>query len=978
MKKDFDNFICDNVKIKSFKNCLNFSGNFDVFCKEVELNSKIGYACVAVNNKNIKFDGLTISSNSGFVCNNASCDIANLNANIFINFLNITNTNFIIKNSKIIYKIPKNFISSHGSSNLILTDSEIDFDNNMYLQYLKDCSLFALKQSSTLKINGLKVTIDKNNNCLFLQSEGNSNFSISKSSITNFYDFVKMNMSSSGIIDNSIIDVNCSIADINQYASLISLNTIFMNKFGYKFVLKDMGNFYLHNSKILKNQFLSMKMFSQTYMCKNELFLSGESCRLGGFSILEDSCSLFSIKDDLCKRYAFYLQNLSKANFNSTQIKTNKQLFSIMNEANLDMKDVDITADNKGILMFVRNKGSVNILNSEIDTFAFAKLKKYASMVIEKARIYTKGYGIKLLGNSKVSITFSKFINKNFLKKETAFEIVNNSLFKLTDSIVDNFKIGLKYDNNENVVVKNSKMDCEDDIAFTNDRRYLTVDNPSQRKILYKIQHFVLSTNRIFLLNKIYRLIYSISIYVYSFYIDKEKLASLYLRRGMLNNFIAGSSDIDYLTVLKNSDIDNEYKQILNIKRNYRKIKNIFPFYGENLIMNEKELNFYMKYGGMRKTNLKDSKCLYGNMNIISKEYKRDKKNIIDKINICSEILNSYILLSSNFFYNVDIVSDICFAKSAIDILKNIEYFYSGKEPLSRISFLQTKIKEGSTNIEVFEWLYATLKNIKRIKKQNRILIFDYVFKKLEELSVSFNREMISKKYVEKGKVCSENNISSYKEIKTLEKYIEMIILDSPGLCYLILKEVVDMNKILLMHGKIKEKHNVYNTPLLFFTKNMFQMLICSNFKNNPIDYYRICNMEGQYKNRKIYLNRDYECFYNKKEIMKQVILTSLSQTAIQINEIDIARDFKDIKYDLYMNLLRIIHFYLSLKNDKIQEDKSYSDVVEVHEKNSDIREFQDIMLLFENRNTLPDETKVKKIITFIKQTQRELMKDYE
>ena len=55
----------------------------------------------------------------------------------------------------------------------------------------------------------------------------------------------------------------------------------------------------------------------------------------------------------------------------------------------------------------------------------------------------------------------------------------------------------------------------------------------------------------------------------------------------MLNNWIAGSSDIDYLTILAKTDINAEYNNILDIKKRYKKLKKIFPFYGENLIFNE-------------------------------------------------------------------------------------------------------------------------------------------------------------------------------------------------------------------------------------------------------------------------------------------------------------------------------------------------------------------------------------------------------
>jgi hypothetical protein len=238
---------------------------------------------------------------------------------------------------------------------------------------------------------------------------------------------------------------------------------------------------------------------------------------------------------------------------------------------------------------------------------------------------------------------------------------------------------------------------------------------------------------------------------------------------------------------------------------------------------------------------------------------------------------------------------------------------------------------------------------------------------------------MILNKYVEEDKIIGDYKLSSYSEIKNLEKYIDMIILDSPGLCYLVLKEIVDINKIFSLYSKIKEKHSVYNTPILFFTRNIFQMLICSNFNNKPFEYYKISDIEEKYRNRKIYLNYEYECFYNNKEVMKQVVLTALSQVSIQINEIDITEDFQNIKSDLFTNLLQILQFYLCLKNSTILEENSCSNIIDTYKNYSNnANDLQNVLSVFENDNVLSSETKTKKIITFIKEIQRELIKDYE
>ena len=968
VKRGYDNLIIDNTKLESENCCLSLSGGFDVNCTGIILQSKKDFSVKATGNINITFEDIKIISKSGFLCSNVNCNIINIDASIFVKFLDINYSKFVINNSKIIYEIPKDFISLYNTSNLVLNNTDINFSNNtIFLQYLNS-SLINLKENSILKIYNLNSHIKYSNQLLFLKSDTNSYFDISNAYIKNYNNLIKMTMLSFGIIKDSVIDIKLLVANLFQNTGLISLNNTFTNLYGYKFDFKDMSRFYMYHSKVLKNNLLFMMAYSQAFLCENLFELSGKICEIKENSLFEDYKSEWIIDGDYNNKYAFYLRNISKFILNLSKIETKEQLFCALDNTKVNMKNTSINSYNKGLFALVKNKSCVTIENSNIYAFSFAKIKNYANLFINNSFIYAKSSILKLLGNSKVIINKSSFKNKDFRKRGIAFEKYNNSILKIKDSSIKHFNIGIKYDNTDNIHIDGLNIECSNKFYFTNDKRYISVKNPSKRKFLYKIQQFVLSTNNVFFINIIYKFIYLISIYIYASYMNKRNVTALFLRRGMLNNWIAGSSDIDYLTILKDSNIIYECHCIYDIKKNYKKIRKFFPFYGENLIINKKELNFYLKYGGMRSENLQNSKLLYGKQEITKVE--REVNNLLNKVHICSEILNSYILLSNNYFYNVDILSDLCFVKAATDILKNIEYFYTGEKPLSRINFL---LKKNCEN-EIFKILYYVLKNIKRINKEQRNLIFKYILESLNELSKKFNNYVVLNNQVEKCQICEYEKISTYKEIELLEEYIEMIILDSPGSCHLILNDVSDINKILLIYEKIKEKQEVYNTPIMFFTKEMFQMLILSNFKNSPLEYYKINNINELYKHRKVYLKEKYEYFFYKNDFVRNLVLTAISELSIHINDIDITDNFKNIKHNLFSLLLQVLQFYLYLENGITLN--SYSDIVKAYDNKEELKE---IISVFDKGGlNLSDDEKVFKVIVFIKKIQRELMKYYE
>ncbi len=366
---------------------------------------------------------------------------------------------------------------------------------------------------------------------------------------------------------------------------------------------------------------------------------------------------------------------------------------------------------------------------------------------------------------------------------------------------------------------------------------------------------------------------------------------------------------------------------------------------------------------------MQNSKLLNGKKNEIKRRVSKD--DLLNKIYICSEILNSYILLSNNYFYNVDIISDLCFAKAATDIIKNIEYFHTGNKPLSRIDFLSKQ--KNINNSEIFEILYYVLNDVNRIDKEKRNLIFRYVFESLNKLSKKLNYYMILNRVLQKNEIEEYENLSTYKELNLFKDDINMVVLDSPGLCHLVLNSSIDINKMLSIHEKAKEKYDVYSTPIMFFTKDMFQMLILSNFKNNPLDYYKFGNINEQYKSRKVYLNGKFEYFFYEDKIIKQLILTAVSELAVHINDIDITCDFECIKYDLFFALLQILQFSLYLKNGKIIY--RYSDIVKEYNNNE---YFKDIIYLFNNNLKLSSDEKIFKVITFIKKLKDEIINEYK
>ena len=902
-----------------------------------------------------------------------------MSADIFYNLINIQNTDFTINDLILHCKIPKSLFIIDTFSSITVNNANLYLCKGLiYKQYLNEEDfIIYLRGFSKLKFNQLSLKIYDINKMCFLMSDDETNYILQNVSVIGVYKFIYMGILACGVIYDSKIFSNIYDFCLYQSSILSIANTKLSNINGFKFLMEDTSIVMLDKVSVLFGQLLLMNKFSQFYSFFSTFDNVNNIGKIKGYSIIKDNNSKWNI-NNLTKQYAFYLQNNSKLFLNLSNISISGIFACCIEKSNINIENASIKSIGNDKFLSLKNRSKVTILNSNIHVYSLANLQNYAVVYIQKSLINVRGFIVSLIGNSKAVIKNTFFKQINNIDKNWAFSILHNSKINIIDSLISKFYIGIKYENRKNINIKKTKIDCKNKMIFTNEKRYLTIVSPIKRNLLYRCQLFVLSTNKFILLKEFYNIIYFASIWIYIiFCMCRKKIKSLYLRRGMLNKLIAGSSDIDYLTILDNSNFNIEFYDIYNIKKRYLKVKKIFPFYGENIILNQEELNFYLKYGGIRSKLLKKSKYLYGKkQNFITQE----SINLKHKIDVLKEILNSYILLSNNYFYNIDIVSDICFSKASADILKYIDYFYNLNDlELSRIDYLKNNL--NNLYDDVYKKLYIVLQESKRLTDMDRNNIFNYVFNKLNKISIDFNKEIMSSDKVKMLTIYKKDCIDLYTELIPFKENIKAIILDDPGLSYIVIdKKNTDYSNIMLsIYKKAKENYCFYNTPILFFTEGIFQTVLFSNFKNNPFECYSICNIEESNFTRKIYLSSNYNFYsYINNNIFKELVVSSLSEMTIYINETNILQSFDDIRQRLYYMFIQILQFYLFLKNDKITY-RSYSNVVKDFKNNNKnrIKDVEKILFCFEEDCKLEDIEKIAKIIIFVKNLKNELMNLY-
>ena len=984
-----ESLICGGISINSRGVCLDVSNSDMLVADGAALKSKTSYSVSVKKSKNVFLTGLEFSGNKGFCCSHTSnVRINKLNMRTISNLLKITDSDVLITDFDISSKIFQQSIFVEGKSKFSLSGGRLKLLDDF--KYASDYPAIALRNSSCVSFKNVYMEASPSCDIKLVLCKEEVNFTAKNVTVKAFNNFLDVSDDSFAVVSDSDIETKSESVSLHDNAKADVVNTAFINADSFKFFVHDFSLLKIENISVAGGLLASCDKYAQIYSSKSQYDLSGNAVRMTGASALYDFNSTWKASSAGQNKYLFSLIDSSKLNVNKSEISLGQQYVFAIGKTEINILNSKIAGSNKHFLLDCRFNSKLNIVNTDITALFLLQLQDNSKAYIDKSILNIKSIAAKLSDSSMISV--SNTMIKSTGRDAKGFISLNYSKINVINSAIDGFMDGIISGNSGNVNVDDTKINCKNSFL----RRYTeSVKNKAlYPAVIRSIRLFVLNTRKNSVLNFCYRLIYLSSLKVYSFLCaDNKYVQSVYLRRGMLNNdWIAGASDIDYLTVIKDGKLYAEIQHVSDIHRKYKKIKKIFPFYGENLIMNESELEFYVRYGGIRVNNLFDAKLLTGHAagSLKTNLYKRSEKKL--KTDIISEIMNSYILLSSNYFCDNDIVTDICFSKAAADILKYSEFFHKQKKPVnSRTDFLRSYLDgHESKENNVLSRLLDVLKNNAVLDKSDRNRIFDLLFKKLDFLCSEFNNFaglFMNLKEIKKDKQTETGNILFDEKIPFLQKEMPFssIIIDSPGICYVTIngsagdKNNVYSETFIKFASEVKKIKILYTTPVMFFTQNMFRALLLSVFKGTPLNYLKLTNINSRYLHRAFYLKENTSFYCHTGVVLKTLVLEAVSDMSFHINDIDASKSFSENKDKLFSLLILIFVFNLYVKNAKINESGFADDIIDVYKSyNRDKNTETDAVLsMFEDNCEFPDLERTMKVIAFIKKNKNEIIKDY-
>ncbi len=898
----------------------------------------------------------------------------------------MTISDFVLKT-----KIPQQLFFADRESEVVLSSGDIIVSDIFDFTRLGNNPIMILRDKTKIQIADLNIKFLKPNKLNFIQCDTQQQVLIQNLSLKGLDIFMNATKMSFVNIENSNISTN-GISVISDQSSCLDINNSIFDNDDFKFLIKDSALLSLRNSTVNNGSFLFAGKYSQTKVFKSNFKLKNNAVSMVECACVSDNLSKWDISSSKLKRYAFTLIDCAEIHTDKSKFVLDEQMFYSKGKTKINLSNSKIiNKNNNKPLINIKDNTLINICNTIIKTQFLLKLEDNTNMYIDKSYFYVKNTAAKLINNSKL------FIKNTLIKKDKnnsgvnlAFKIFHNSKLNLSKTAVEGFENGIMYDNNlKNIVISaDTEINCVNRFYRRNIDKYINIEESIvPLKTLYKFQIFVLETRSVFLIKHIYNIIYRIATKIFPGVVNKKYVKTVYLRRGMLNDWIAGSSDIDYLTVIKDCNPYAEMQAVSEINKHYKNLRKIFPFYGENLIMKNTDLDFYMKYGGIRTESLSKSRLLYGSQNrsIQNISSFEDKKH---KIDIVSEILNSYVLFSNNYFCDNDIVSDICFSKAAIDILKYNDYFDTNIKPVdSRTEFLKKYLKENGTHDKkiLINLLYV-LKNNAVLSNDMRSLVFDFVFLKLDQLSKKFNEFAMKNanvKTIFKKRQTTITNKQLNNVIDLLQNEINSLIFDSPGLCYVAINNLKNgenirySQRINNIYAHVKSIHNMLYTPLLFFTENMFQTMLFAEFQNSPFNYCKLRNISDRYFQRTWYLSQDTKYYYHDGSILKFMALETLSGLSFHINNIDVSKGFVLVRNALFELFVGILQLKIYIKNGIIKNNYSSDFIINKYKDIYGNPEFDLALNTFADDCNLSDLDKITKIIVYIKKIKDELIEEY-
>ncbi|MFA7074874.1 MAG: hypothetical protein WC234_06795, partial [Endomicrobiaceae bacterium] len=931
--------ICKKTSINSSGICIDVL-NADIFAADnVSLKSKTNYSLLIKKSKDIFLTDFKISGNKGFFFTNTSNVYINkLKMDTISNLFKITDSNISVNNFGISSKIFQQSIFVEGKSQFNLTGGAICVLDDF--KYVSEYPVAAFRNGSCVSFKDVNIETVSSSDIKLILCKEEVNFTAKNINAKKFNHFLDVYDDSFVFVSDSHIETKSDSITLHDNSKVDVAKTIFINTDSFKFSVHDFALLKVEKISVKDGLFASCDKYAQIYSESSKYKLGGNAVRMTGSSAIYDLNSKWEVSSQSQNKYLFSLIDNAKLNVDKSEFYMNQQYLFSFGKTEVNILNSKITDYNKHFLFDCRFNSKLNVFNTNITALFIFQLQDNSKAFISKSDLNVKNTAVKMSDSSIVSVSDSNI--KSIGRDSKGFIALNYSKINILNSIVDKFYSGIICSNSENVNIENTKINCRTQFLRSNEI------NIKNRTVHYgfirSVQLFVLNTRNFYILKLVYKFIYLFAVKVYPFVCSGNKnIKSVYLRRGMLNNdWIPGSSDIDYLTVIKNSKLYAEIQHVFDIHVRYKKIKKIFPFYGENLIMSESELDFYLKYGGIRANNLSDAKLLDGRSNGSFKResYKHNEKKL--KTDIISEVMNSYILFSNNYFCDNNIVTDICFSKAAADILKYSEFFRNSAKPVnSRTDFLEYYLDnyKNEENGVLINLLYV-LKDNALLEKNDRNRIFDLIFGKLNDLSLEFNNfagHFMNIKKIKKDKQLETGNILFDEKIPALQREMPFssIILDSPGMCYVetdyIPADRRYSESFVNFNREIKKIKIVYNTPVMFFTKNMFRSLLLSVFRGTPLNYLNLTNINNRYLHRLFYLKENAEYYSHNSDTLKIFVFEAVSDISFHINNIDISKKFIDNKEDLFSLLMLFFGFNLYIKNARINKNSFYNGIIDAY-----------------------------------------------
>ena len=543
----------------------------------------------------------------------------------------------------------------------------------------------------------------------------------------------------------------------------------------------------------------------------------------------------------------------------------------------LEIRDNHVSGTGTAVLCLENSR--LKIHGNRLNSIKGIEIKELSEAQIDSNEIDIVDVGIGV--KDQASATLKKnVISGNNADNSAGIIIDGLSEAEIRFNVIRGVKVGIKcYGESFSKISDN---DISADKAFQFENSYTNVKGDASEEssspkrnaglgIKGLVRKFVLETYHLKMFRKIYSAVYGLAIWIAKNSLGSiDGVKSVYLRRGMsYKDWVPGSSDIDLFVVIDDINAEKDISLGEQVRAKYYFMKKMLPFLGELQIANLKELSNYSKYGDIRAFEIKDNWSLLCGSRIEPEDY----ENTTDKFraDCATEIINAYKILTDIVFNGNDYINaKQLLIKLFIDIQKYSLFLRAGtvRKFSSRTEILRLLAGDPVSDPGFTEFAGT----VEKIWAGNlpagrdffeKIYLFTSVH--IEKLFLDAGKSGVTGDRLEYyGSEClpEENDVISV-DLAGIDRYCEGIrnhfkdgivgiILDNPGLLYLVIKDdeygTTDfLSKAYAARDYIETKGKTRNTPFVILSRSIFQMLLFSNHLEMPFNYFKLSDKDKHF-----------------------------------------------------------------------------------------------------------------------------------